>query len=73
LVNYASGIIGNRSHAEDVVQEAYIRFSAAGVATGEVLEVAEPQVAHLLQAIARDLGYRLVDYRLQLFGERRPG
>jgi RNA polymerase sigma factor (sigma-70 family) len=30
LVNYASGIIGNRTHAEDVVQEAYIRFSAAG-------------------------------------------
>jgi Fur family ferric uptake transcriptional regulator len=42
------------------------------VATGEVLEVAEPQVVHLLQAVARDLGYRLVDYRLQLFGERRP-
>jgi RNA polymerase sigma-70 factor (ECF subfamily) len=30
LVNYASGIIGSRTHAEDVVQEAYIRFSAAG-------------------------------------------
>jgi len=29
LVNYASGIIGDRAHAEDVVQEAYIRFSAA--------------------------------------------
>jgi Fur family transcriptional regulator, ferric uptake regulator len=42
------------------------------VATGQVLEVTEPQVAHLLQAVARDLGYRLVDYRLQLFGERRP-
>ena len=30
LVNYASGIVGDRAHAEDVVQEAYIRFSAAG-------------------------------------------
>lgn len=29
LVNYASRILGDRSHAEDVVQEAYIRFDAA--------------------------------------------
>ncbi len=27
LVNYASGIVGGRSRAEDVVQEAYLRFS----------------------------------------------
>jgi RNA polymerase sigma-70 factor (ECF subfamily) len=29
LVNYASGIIGDRARAEDVVQEAYLRFSEA--------------------------------------------
>lgn len=29
LVSYASGIIGDRSRAEDVVQEAYIRFADA--------------------------------------------
>lgn len=29
LVNYASNILGNRTHAEDVVQEAYLRFDAA--------------------------------------------
>ncbi len=29
LVNYASGIIGDRSRAEDVVQEAYLRFADA--------------------------------------------
>lgn len=29
LLNYASGIIGDRARAEDVVQEAYIRFSEA--------------------------------------------
>lgn len=29
LVNYANGIIGDRAHAEDVVQEAYVRFSEA--------------------------------------------
>lgn len=29
LVNYASGIVGDQAHAEDVVQEAYLRFSDA--------------------------------------------
>jgi len=29
LVNYANGIIGDRAQAEDVVQEAYLRFSEA--------------------------------------------
>jgi RNA polymerase sigma factor (sigma-70 family) len=28
LVDYAAGILGSRAHAEDVVHEAYIRFSA---------------------------------------------
>jgi RNA polymerase sigma factor (sigma-70 family) len=29
LVNYASGIVGDRTRAEDVVQEAWLRFGAA--------------------------------------------
>lgn len=29
LVNYANGIIGDRAQAEDVVQEAYVRFADA--------------------------------------------
>src|SRR3546814_11129897 len=29
LLDYASKIVGDRSHAEDVVQEAYLRFDAA--------------------------------------------
>lgn len=29
LVNYASGIVGDRAHAEDVVQEAWLRFGAS--------------------------------------------
>lgn len=29
LVNYASRILGDRAHAEDVVQEAYLRFDSA--------------------------------------------
>jgi RNA polymerase sigma factor, sigma-70 family len=32
LVNYASGIVGDRAHAEDVVQEAWLRFGAAAAA-----------------------------------------
>ncbi|WP_421997923.1 sigma-70 family RNA polymerase sigma factor [Reyranella sp.] len=32
LVNYANGIVGDRAQAEDVVQEAYIRFAAADAA-----------------------------------------
>ena len=30
LVNYANGIVGDPAHAEDVVQEAWLRYSAAG-------------------------------------------
>jgi len=29
LVDYANGIVGNRAHAEDIVQEAWVRFDAA--------------------------------------------
>jgi RNA polymerase sigma-70 factor (ECF subfamily) len=29
LVDYAARIVGSRAHAEDVVQEAYVRFSVA--------------------------------------------
>lgn len=32
LVNYASNILGDRAHAEDVVQEAYLRFDDAASA-----------------------------------------
>ena len=32
LVNYASGIVGDRAHAEDVVQEAWLRFGAVAAA-----------------------------------------
>ena len=36
LVNYAHGIVGDATHAEDVVQEAWLRFGAA--AKGRPLE-----------------------------------
>ena len=36
LVNYANGIVGDLAHAEDVVQEAWVRYGAA--ANGRTLE-----------------------------------
>ena len=42
LVNYASGIVGDRDQAEDVVQEAWLRFSA-------VAEKERPEKARILQ------------------------
>lgn len=42
LVNYASGIVGDRDQAEDVVQEAWLRFSA-------VAEKERPGKANILQ------------------------
>lgn len=40
LVNYANGIVGNRAQAEDVVQEAWLRFGAA--VDGDTCPVREP-------------------------------
>lgn len=51
LVNYASRLLGDRARAEDVVQEAYIRFNSA--ASGSILE--EP-LAYLYR-IVRNLAF----------------
>jgi len=42
LVDYAAPIVGCRARAEDVVQEAYIRFSAAGRRAGAEAAIANP-------------------------------
>jgi RNA polymerase sigma factor (sigma-70 family) len=54
LVQYAKGIIGDATRAEDVVQEAYIRFS---VASGKVAERGQPIVHPIgyLYGIVRNL------------------
>lgn len=57
LVSYASGIVGNNAQAEDVVQEAYIRFNAAAVED----RILEEPVSYL---------YRIV-HNLALDGRRR--
>jgi RNA polymerase sigma factor (sigma-70 family) len=62
LVNYASGIVGNRAQAEDLVQEAWLRFGA--VAERRLLE--EP-IGYLYR-IVRNLA---VDDRRRLTREER--
>ena len=36
--------------------------------TGQVIEFVDPEIEALQEAIARRLGYRLVDHRLELYG-----
>jgi len=36
--------------------------------TGQVIEFIEPEIERLQQEIARKLGYKLVDHRLELYG-----
>ncbi|MNC90725.1 Ferric uptake regulation protein [compost metagenome] len=36
--------------------------------TGKVIEFVEPEIERLQQEIARRLGYKLVDHRLELYG-----
>jgi Fur family ferric uptake transcriptional regulator len=36
--------------------------------TGTVIEFVDPEIEALQEAIARRLGYRLVDHRLELYG-----
>ena len=36
--------------------------------TGRVIEFVEPEIEALQESIARKLGYRLVDHRLELYG-----
>jgi len=57
LIDYAAGIMGSRTQAEDVVQEAYIRFSAAS-GKGASLQ-GEPILNPLayLYAIVRNLAF----------------
>jgi Fur family ferric uptake transcriptional regulator len=43
------------------------------LATGEITEVDDMALTHLLEEQARRLGYRLVDFRLKLFGRSFGG
>jgi RNA polymerase sigma factor (sigma-70 family) len=61
LVNYASAIVGDRGRAEDVVQEAWLRFGSAS----ETGAVEEPR--RFLYRIVRNLA---IDGRRRLVRER---
>jgi RNA polymerase sigma factor (sigma-70 family) len=50
LVNYANGIVRDRAGAEDVVQEAWLRFSAATGADRAGAEIGQP-VAYLYRIV----------------------
>jgi Fur family ferric uptake transcriptional regulator len=41
--------------------------------TGQVIEFQNPRIEALQEEIARELGYRLVGHRLELFGTREAG
>ncbi len=63
LVDYVTPIVGDRMRAEDVVQEAYMRFAPA---TGEGAGIEQP-VAYLYR-IVRNLAY---DLRRSLSADKR--
>ncbi len=52
LLNYASSIIGSRSHAEDVVQEAWLRFHEAS--KGRLLEDSKSYLFRIVRNLAFD-------------------
>lgn len=72
LVKYASGIVGDRTHAEDVVQEAWLRFSlASNKVRPETSRISEP-VAYLFRIVrnlALDLSRKWTKEATQLAGD----
>lgn len=60
LVNYASGILGDSARAEDVVQEAFLRFRSAAsrrAATGALFDEPVAYLYRIVRNLALD-GYR---------------
>jgi RNA polymerase sigma-70 factor (ECF subfamily) len=67
LVQYATPIVGDRTRAEDVVQEAYLRFVPASLDTTPDAPSIEQPAAYLYR-IVRNLAY---DLRRSLSADRR--
>jgi RNA polymerase sigma factor (sigma-70 family) len=67
LVEYATPIVGDRARAEDVVQEAYMRFAPARSDTASERAAIEQPTAYLYR-IVRNLAY---DLRRSLSADRR--
>ena len=43
------------------------------VQSGEVIEFVNEEIERLQERIAEELGYELVDHRLELYGRKKPG
>lgn len=69
LVDYATGILGSRSQAEDLVQEAWIRFNE--VAKQEVLREPRNYLYRIVRNLALD-GRRRRDVERRIFNESSP-
>ena len=70
LVRYADGFLGDASRAEDVVQEAYIRFW--GVAKDRFLEQPLAYLYRIVHNLALD-GCRKTQRERSVLSEGRPG
>ncbi len=67
LVKFASRILGDRGHAEDVVQEAYLRFDAAAGAGTPMEPVA--YLYRIVRNLALDVRRRLMRDRARMVGD----
>lgn len=69
----AAGVVVRHtfSHGKARYEGAVVRshHHLVDIRTGKILDVRDADVARLVETVARDLGYRLVDYRLRLFAE----
>ncbi len=54
LVNYANGIVGDRARAEDVVQEAFLRFASAWEKSDEAVERPPAYLYRIVRNLAID-------------------
>lgn len=54
LVNYANGIVGDRARAEDVVQEAFLRFASAREKSDEAVERPPAYLYRIVRNLAID-------------------
>lgn len=54
LVDYATPIVGDRTRAEDIVQEAYIRFMPSGSRTGQAVEQPLAYLYRIVRNLAVD-------------------
>lgn len=69
LVDYATGIVGSRSQAEDLVQEAWIRFNEA--AKEEFLREPRNYLYRIVRNLALD-GRRRREVERRIFNEQSP-